>query len=110
LRHAAFGATQQKGRASVSSDPVPASKSERPAPHSILEAGGEAVSVLLCAVAQSIAELLPGQVLEVVSSEPLAADAIGQWCREAGHELMQLILKEEGGQFWIRKIEHTLRI
>lgn len=89
----------------MSSDPTSSEETERPTPHSILEAGGEAIGVLLAAIARSIEELLPGQVLEVVSSHSLAADAVQQWCHETEHELLHLLLDGEDGQFWIRKLE-----
>lgn len=69
----------------------------------MLEAGGEAVDILLAAIARCLEELLPGQVLEVVSSEPLAGEAISGWCRDTGHALARQLAGAEGGQFWIER-------
>ena len=87
----------------MSSDPAPPSETARPTPYSILEAGGEAVGILLAAIGQSIEDLIPGQVLEVVSSQPLAGEAVRGWCQATGHELIGLVAGFEGEQFWIRK-------
>lgn len=71
--------------------------------HSILEAGGETVDILLTAIARCLDELLPGQVLEVVSSEPLAGEAISGWCRDTGHALGRQLAGPDGAQFWIER-------
>lgn len=94
---------EQKGTQHVSGEPSMNREYEFPSSHSILEAGGEAVENLLAAIAQCIEELLPGQVLEVVSSEPLAGDAISSWCRDTGHALSRQLAGAEGRQFWIER-------
>ena len=72
-------------------------------PHSVLEAGGESSPVLMAALARRVAELEPGQVLEIVSQATNARlDAVA-WCHVTGHELLGLLADGDETRFWIRK-------
>jgi TusA-related sulfurtransferase len=72
-------------------------------PHTVLEGGGETIEVLLAAVTRSIEEMVSGQVLHVVSAQPLAGSSLVAWCKAMGHELLDTLVDGEEDQCWIRK-------
>lgn len=55
-----------------------------------LDARGRRCSMLSMTVAQRIAPLTAGTVLEVVTDDPAAPTEMPAWCRRTGHELVSL--------------------
>jgi TusA-related sulfurtransferase len=81
----------------------PAGAPEPGAPRALLDAGGATDALLDSALRRRLHDLAAGQILEVVSREPIAWRAIPAWCRLTGHELVQHIDQGEEARFWIRK-------
>lgn len=74
-----------------------------PAPHSVLEAGGESSTALLTAVERRLDEMAPGQVLEVsVCTLAAPIDAV-VWCHVTGHSLLGLFVATTGTRLFIQK-------
>jgi TusA-related sulfurtransferase len=72
-------------------------------PQAMLDAGGATDALLGSALRRRLQDLAAGQILEVVSREPIAWLAIPAWCRLTGHELVQQADQGEESRFWIRK-------
>lgn len=49
---------------------------------------------------QKVNELVPGDVLEVVSTDPGALNDISAWCRINGHRVLEAT--EYGREVWVR--------
>jgi len=52
---------------------------------------------------KAIEQMEPGQVLEILASDPGAKEDFPAWCKQTGHELLEII---EGGdviKIYIRK-------
>ncbi|NPB08559.1 MAG: sulfurtransferase TusA [Aquificae bacterium] len=47
---------------------------------------------------KALEELQPGQVLEVISTDPGSKADIPAFCQRTGHELLEM--KEEGGKYY----------
>jgi TusA-related sulfurtransferase len=73
-------------------------------PRIMLEAGGELMSTLGNLAHRRMEELAPGQILELISSEPSTRTRVADWCGAAGHELLRLEIDGDVTRFWIRKL------
>ena len=74
---------------------------ETTTPPVTLDARGRRCSMLSMTVAEKIATVAPGTVLEITTDDPAAPTEMPAWCRRTGHELLGL---ETAGE------EHRLRI
>jgi tRNA 2-thiouridine synthesizing protein A len=56
-----------------------------------------------CYTKKALEELQPGQVLEIITTDPGAKADIPAFCNRTGHELLEVV--EEGGKiiFYVRK-------
>lgn len=72
-------------------------------PRAILDAGGESGALLCASLYRCIEEILPGQVMQVISRVLHGRVEVPEWCSMAGHELLGT--QEEGNEtvFWIRR-------
>ena len=72
-------------------------------PRAVIDAGGEPWDVLMGMISQRIAELGPGDLLEVSSGDPSHRMDLMAWTRITGHDLFQLTADGRHTWFWIRK-------
>ena len=89
----------------MENDPVSSAHETDHRPQIVLEGGSEALSVLLPVVSYRIEEMAPGQILQIVSHLAEAAGEIAAWCRETGHELLEVLTSRDEVLVWIRKGE-----
>ena len=61
-----------------------------------LDARGRRCSLLSMMIAERIAAVAPGNVLEVLTDDPGATTEVPSWCRRTGHELLALEPSGEG--------------
>lgn len=84
----------------------PAQGIEVPAvPRAVLEAGDETWVVLRASIVRRLTDLAPGDVLEIISSEPTARIEVAEWCRHSGNQLLRLLPEGDRTCFWIRKAQ-----
>jgi TusA-related sulfurtransferase len=77
---------------------------ERPAPNAVLEAYGLSCGRLEPLIAQHLRALEPGEVLEIRSDQPEAADGIGAWVWLTGHALIATERDEPPrARYYVRK-------
>lgn len=69
----------------------------------LLDAGSEAWATLGTAVERCITEMLPGQMLQIISANPDTRFEVPSWCRQAGHELVASLCDTVESLFWIKK-------
>lgn len=77
--------------------------SSMPPSQAVIEAGDEGSRILMSAISRRIAEVAPGQVLEVSSLAATAHTDVWAWCHVTGHRLVGMLADREGARFWIRK-------
>lgn len=74
-------------------------------PQAVLDGGGEEEPLLVASVESYLADLAPGQVIEVISRHPAAQAAIRFWSAYMGHALLGFCLDGTTSCFWIEKGE-----
>jgi len=73
-------------------------------PDATLEGLGEACATLTPLIWRHIRQLQSGQVLEVISDDPAAADGVAAWSRLTGHELLTSVPESAGRtRFYLRR-------
>jgi tRNA 2-thiouridine synthesizing protein A len=63
-----------------------------------LDARGRRCSLLSLMIAEHIADVTPGSMLEVLTDDPGAATEIPSWCRRTGHELLAVEVAGDGAK------------
>jgi len=61
-----------------------------------LDARGRRCSLLSMMIAERIADVAPGTVLEVLTDDPGASTEVPSWCRKTGHGLLAVESAGEG--------------
>jgi TusA-related sulfurtransferase len=74
-------------------------------PVAMIDGGGEPWERLGAAITRRMAQLAPGEVLEVVSDERRSRADVPTWCYLAGYELLWMAVDKDTARFWIRKRE-----
>lgn len=76
----------------------------RVAPDVTIDAQGLMCPLPLLRAKQAIDKLEPGQVLEVLGTDPISKDDLPGWCSFSGHAFLGL--REDGGlfKFYIKKV------
>jgi tRNA 2-thiouridine synthesizing protein A len=87
----------------MSDGPLVPGATGMPPPQVVIEGGDEASRVLMSALSRRIAEIAPGQVLEVTSLAASAHTDVWAWCHVTGHKLVGMLADNQGARFWIRK-------
>ena len=72
-------------------------------PTETLDARGRRCSMLSMMVAERMAGLSEGAVLEVITDDPGAPTEMPAWCRRCGHELLSLETLGEDQRLRIRR-------
>jgi tRNA 2-thiouridine synthesizing protein A len=54
----------------------------------MLDTRGKRCSLLSMMIAERIADVAPGSILEVLTDDPGATTEVPSWCRRTGHELL----------------------
>jgi len=67
-------------------------------PHKTLDASGLNCPLPVLKTKKALEELEPGQILEVISTDPGSKADIPAFCKRTGHQLLEV--KEEGGKFY----------
>lgn len=79
-------------------------KPSHPTADLLLDAAGEACGTVTPVIKQALSNLVPGQVLEVLTHDPATRVGVPAWCRLTGHELVDTREQDnQRTQFWIRK-------
>jgi TusA-related sulfurtransferase len=69
-----------------------------------LDAIGKTCATLTPDIRAAVRELLPGQVLEILTDDPTAADGLKSWTNLTGNELLAADAGPgDGGRFYIRR-------
>ncbi len=74
-----------------------------PRPDAVLDAPDESCSTLTPMIRTRIRALEPGQILEVRTNDPTAADNLAAWSRLTGHQLVRVAEDGKSRRFFIRK-------
>jgi TusA-related sulfurtransferase len=69
----------------------------------VLDAGGDSPRELSGSLYRCIDDLLPGQVLEVISRDPASRRNICEWCALTGHRLLWSEKRAGESLCWIEK-------
>jgi len=72
------------------------------APHAIIDTAdvaGSRLKAMLCAAAR---EMVPGQVMEIVSRTPGSAGPVEEWCSAGGHSLLERVVRGPNYLYWVR--------
>lgn len=72
-------------------------------PQAVLDGGGEGEPLLVASIESYLADLVPGQVIEITSHHPTAQAAIRFWSECMGHALLGFCLDGTASCFWIEK-------
>lgn len=69
-----------------------------------LDAAGEACGTVTPLIRQALAQVGPGQVLEVLTHDAAAREGVPAWCRLTGHELIDTRVEDaQRTRFRIRR-------
>lgn len=90
----------RKPHPSTSGAPIQAA---RPKPDATLEALGDGCATLTPRIKGHVRRLESGQILEVVSDDPAAAEGVPAWTRLTGNELVVTAAEGDRLRFYIRK-------
>lgn len=69
----------------------------------VFDAGDLGCGELLVLLVKQMKALAPGQVLQVVTTDPGAAEDLPAWCRLRGHELIRVETSGGRPSYWIRR-------
>jgi TusA-related sulfurtransferase len=70
----------------------------------IIDAPGTSCVILTPMIKEAIVPLAPGSILEVHSDDPAARVGVPAWSRLTGHELVNIIEKDESNTiFYIKR-------
>lgn len=68
-----------------------------------LDVRGRVCPYPLLMTKKKIDSLNPGQVLEVLVTDPTAPDNIAAWAEDQGHQLVSVVEEEEYSRVYVRK-------
>jgi TusA-related sulfurtransferase len=69
----------------------------------VLDVGGDRATALTRALGQCMNDLLPGEVLQVISHDIASSQDVEEWCMATGHQLLNARDSGQENWFWIRK-------
>lgn len=72
-----------------------------------IDGGEESIEVLLSAIGGALADLAPGQLIEVTSAHPDALAQLPRWCQQSGHSLRRLVWTHDRSHYWIERGEES---
>jgi TusA-related sulfurtransferase len=72
-----------------------------PEPIAVLDGRGESCATFTPVIAARMRDLGQGAVLEVISDDETAAEALGSWARLTGNELLEMRDEGAGGRRFV---------
>jgi TusA-related sulfurtransferase len=74
-------------------------------PTAVLDVGGDTAAELHSVLHRCIDDVLPGEVLHVISHDPGSRPDIEGWCTATSNRLLRFQIHEEESWFWIERAQ-----
>lgn len=72
-------------------------------PHQILDLSGQRCPNLVIGVIRALHRMQTGQILQVITTDLSSPSNLAAWCRQSGHELIDLYDEHDTFVFHIKK-------